>query len=243
MIKQIWPGFVLVGCAGVDTINMDSLTYREISAGDYTIVSWGRLTNSTEPVYIYIEGDGHAFNASGRPTSDPTPRGTTMREIALRDHGSNVVYLARPCQFVLSDKCSVTDWTSGRFSSQIIESMSIAVKDIAQNRPIVLIGYSGGALVSGLIIHKHPELNVRKWVTIAGVLNHADWTEYFGDRPLSHSLNLGALPRVPQVHYVGENDKIVPLELSTKWIDGALLYIVPGASHDDFGGFSVFGDE
>ena len=88
--------------------------------------------------------------------------------------------------------------------------------------------------MSGLIIEKYPELNVKKWITIAGVLNHSDWTEYFGDSPLIHSMNLDTLPRVHQLHYAAENDKTVPNSLTMQWTGGADTIIVPTATHDDF---------
>lgn len=234
IIEKILPVVLVAGCAGAHNIDMQPFQYREISAGDYVIAAWEHITDPTSPVHIYIEGDGHAFNASGRPTTDPSPRGTTLRKIALRDTNANVVYLARPCQFIMSDKCSVRDWTSGRFAANIIESMAIAVKDVAHNMPIVLIGYSGGAMVSGLVITQHPELNIKKWVTIAGVLNHTDWTEYFGDKPLDKSLDMDVLPHVPQMHYIAENDEIVPFELSKKWVGNNQLIIIPDTMHNDF---------
>lgn len=233
MIKKIMLFLFLCGCAGVRNIDMSPFQYREISAGNYKIAAWERITDKKSPVHIYIEGDGRAFTASGRPTSDPTPRGKFVREMALCDENANVVYLARPCQFIMSDKCSVTDWTSGRFSTEIIESMTGAIKDIAKNMPIVLIGYSGGAMVSGLVINQHPELNIIRWVTVAGVLNHADWTNYFGDMPLDKSLDMRVLPNVPQVHYVGDSDNVVPMKLSAKWV-GDDLIVVQGATHDNF---------
>ena len=113
--------------------------------------------------------------------------------------------------------------------------MATAVTQVAAARPVVLIGYSGGALASGLIIQKYPRINVEKWITIAGVLNHADWTEYFGDSPLKSSINMNTLPRIQQTHYVAENDQTVPNSLSFKWTGGANTVVVPGATHDDFG--------
>ncbi len=232
--KSICLLFLLVGCAGVSSVNMENLQYSEISAGKYTIATWSRITDTQSPVHVYIEGDGHAFDARGMPTHNPTPRGTMLRRLVASDSSSNVVYMARPCQFVMSDACSVTDWTSGRFSQDIIDSMVGALKKIVGSAPVVLVGYSGGATVTGLIIQNYTDINVQKWVTVAGVLNHADWTEYFGDKPLSDSLNLNVLPVVNQVHYVGTHDKIVPITLSKKWVTGKDLRILDNYSHGDF---------
>ena len=143
--------------------------------------------------------------------------------------------MARPCQFIMSPACSETYWTDGRFSAAVLNSMSQAVTQVAAGRPIVLVGYSGGAMVGGLIMKRNPALPVKKWITIAGVLNHADWTEYFGDAPLLRSLSPNHIPAVHALHYVGEKDETVPIELSRKWIeDESQMIIVPNAGHEDF---------
>lgn len=205
-----------------------------INAGNFEIATLQKTTNQSDPIHIYLEGDGHAFDGRGVPTRDPTPRGTFLRELATSDASANVVYMARPCQYIMSPACDVSDWTDGRFSPQIIESAATAIKQIAGTRPIILVGYSGGALLSGLVIEKYPELNVKKWITIAGVLNHSDWTDFFGDSPLTHSINMNVLPRVHQLHYAAENDKTVPNSLTMQWTGGADTIIIPNATHDDF---------
>jgi pimeloyl-ACP methyl ester carboxylesterase len=211
-----------------------------INAGKYTIVTFQRITDAVSPIHIYIEGDGNSFDAHGRPTSDPTPRSTFMRDLAARDSSPNVIYMARPCQYIKSSACSRIDWTSGRFSQDMIKSVSSAIKQIAGNAPVVLIGYSGGAMVSGLIAQNYPEITVRQWITIAGVLNHTEWTEYFKDAPLSMSLNLNGLPDVPQVHYIARGDRVVPNSLSRKWTDGKKLIVIDGATHNNFPALNLF---
>ena len=159
--------------------------------------------------------------------------------MALQDASPNVAYLARPCQFIMSQSCKTSDWTSGRFSEKIVSEMSDAVRFIAKGRPVVLIGYSGGALMSGLIIENNPDLDVREWITIAGILNHSDWTEELGDSPLSDSMNLNRLPRIPARHYVAEHDFVVPAVLSSKWVGTENIITVPGATHDKFPDFKI----
>lgn len=70
------------------------------------LASWQKITVSAAGYKIYIEGDGYAFDVRGRATSDPTPRGTLMRELAFGDDSPNVMYLARPCQYVKSGDCA-----------------------------------------------------------------------------------------------------------------------------------------
>ncbi|MDW3024776.1 MAG: hypothetical protein R8N50_03790 [Alphaproteobacteria bacterium] len=221
---------LLSGCVSAWRAPSDFI-YVPIVSGNYTIASYQHLSDTTSPIHIYIEGDGSSFDAYGMPTSNPTPNGTLVREMVARDTSPNIVYLARPCQYIMSDACSKTDWTDGRFSPNIINSMAYAIKSVADRRPIILIGYSGGAMVSGIVINQNPDMDIKRWITIAGVLNHADWTSYFGDAPLSKSLDMITLPRVPQSHYIVQNDDVVPNILSYKWVDGHDLTIIPNARH------------
>lgn len=210
-----------------------------INAGDYQIMTYQKNSDSSSPVHIYIEGDGYAFDAYGQPTRNPTPRNTMLRDMAAADAAPNVVYLARPCQYVMSDACNVADWTNGRFSQKIIDTMTAAIKSVANGRDVVLIGYSGGAMISGIIINQNPDINVKHWVTIAGVLNHADWTEYFQDMPLDTSINMDTLPQISQTHFVAEHDKIVPYELSRRWTGGKNMVVIKNARHDNFMGLNL----
>ena len=240
-MKRVLLCFLLVACAGVNWVVPDGFQYVPIKTDSYEIATWQKIDNpKNNLIHIYIEGDGHAFDAYGQPTSDPTPRGTLMRDLAVADNFENVVYMARPCQFIMDDNCSESDWTDGRFSQKIIDAQSRAIKQIAKNKSVTLIGYSGGAMVSGLVIKQNPKLKVDKWITIAGVLNHKMWTEYFGDEPLMKSLNMETLPNVPQVHFIGGHDKVVPYDLAKNWANEENIKLIPNASHDDFEDLKIF---
>ena len=225
--------FLVMLCGCVVTNMPDNATTIKPNRADlYSVATIQKITDETAPVHIYIEGDGHAFNLRGRATYDPTPRSTFMRDMAAADNSLNVAYIARPCQFIMDKKCTTTDWTDGRFSSAMVDSVASAIKTIAGTRPVILVGFSGGAMISGLIIQNHTDIDVKQWITIAGVLNHKDWTNYFGDTPLAQSLNLNTLPRVSQVHYVAKNDKTVPYSLSSKWIGKNKMVMIPDADHN-----------
>lgn len=230
----------LCGCAATWTPRPD-FAYVPVSAGKYEIVTYQKINDATSPIHIYIEGDGHAFDSRGIPTNDPTPRGTMMRDLAMRDKAANVAYVARPCQFIMPDTCDEHDWTDGRFSEKIIDAMSNVIQRVAGTRPIVLVGYSGGAMVSGLIIARNPQLLVTEWVTVAGVLNHRAWTEHFGDTPLLRSLDLEKIPNTPSRHFVGTRDKVVPMELTRSALGNTGHIIeIPGAGHADFADIDIF---
>lgn len=223
---------LLAGCA--HTVHMtDEFTFVPIKTDEFEIATWQKITDNVSPIHIYIEGDGNSFDRYGSPTYDPTPRKDTVRRLAKSDNSPNVMYMARPCQYIMSDACDVSDWTSGRFSAHIVNSVATAIKSVAKNTPVILVGYSGGAMISGLIISKYPDINVKQWITIAGVLNHTNWTQYFGDTPLSQSLDLNELPHIPQRHYVAEFDKVVPIELTYRMANPSDIIVVPNASHSN----------
>lgn len=206
-----------------------------IETSAHTLAALVRDTDPLAPVRIYVEGDGRAFYATGLPTDDPTPRGGLVRTLAFGDPNPNVVYLARPCQYVMTTRCRRADWTTGRFSEAAVVSTAEAVERLAAGREVVLIGYSGGALLSGLVIGR-VKIRVRRWITVAGLLDHARWTRAAGLAPLTESLNLERLPEVEQVHFAGARDAVIPPEL----FEGVPNVVtVPGAGHDR--GFGAVG--
>lgn len=226
----------LCGCQSL--VVPDAFMYKEIETDYYKLASWQKITDKSQPIRIYIEGDGYAFNHLGYPTTNPTPRGTFLREIAFSDPNPNVVYLGRACQYVKDALCSVKDWTTGRFSQDIINSATQAIKSMPNGRPVILIGYSGGALLSGLIIEQNPKMPVKKWITLAGVLNHTRWTEDLNLPPLTDSIDLDKLPTTPQLHLIGDKDTTVSYKLTESLVDKKNLIIVPNATHDK--GFEAY---
>lgn len=220
---------LVAGCVGVRD-NM--VVVKPANTTLYSVATIQKITDPSAPVHVYIEGDGRAFDTFGRATGDPTPHLRFMRDMATSDSSPNVAYIARPCQFIMDEKCNVSDWTDGRFSRAMVDSVAHAIKSIAGTRPVILVGYSGGAMISGLIIQNHNEIDAKKWITLAGVLNHDDWTRHFNDTPLTHSLNLNTLPHLSQTHYIVENDTIVPNYLSKQWVNESDIKIIKNARHD-----------
>ena len=214
----------------------DDFVYQEVETPDFDIVVWQKVSNPLLPYKVYIEGDGYSFNSAGQPTSNPTPRGTLVRNMAFGDNSANVVYMARACQFVLHKKCAQKYWTTARFAPEIIAAEANALEQIVQNRPVILVGFSGGAQVAGLIAVTHPEIKVQKIITIAGNLNHPEWTQHHQVPPLSDSMDLNdyadKFAAFPQIHYVGEKDEIMPPFLNRDFVaDKQTVREVKGATH------------
>ncbi len=229
---------LLTGCAHKNPLT--EFQFQTVTAPPYVLASWYKIEAPGEYIRIYIEGDGHSFDAYNRPTNNPTPHSTFLRDIAAKDPHPNVVYLARPCQYLQTSTCIQNDWTCARFSPQIINSMAQSINLFAKkarSQKIVLIGYSGGAQVAGLIAVKQPQ-KIQKLITIAGVLDQEAWTSYHKDTPLTGSLNLkdyqDSLSSIPQIHFIGEKDKVVPPHLTKTFVqDDSKIVIVPKANHQD----------
>lgn len=215
----------------------ETFHYKQIISNEFNISAWVKTNNSSSAYYIYIEGDGNAFNVHGYATNYPTPKSSFMRRLAANDTQANVIYLARPCQFTKGNKCTQKYWTTARFSPEVIDAEYQVIKELIGNKPIVLIGYSGGAQIAGLIAITK-DLNVQKVITIAGNLDHKAWTNYHNLPELTESLNLAnykdKFALIPQTHYVGEKDKVIPPILTKEFVkDKSTIHILLNATHSD----------
>ena len=242
MFKILLISLFLSACQSIRAPS--EFSYRTIQTRNFEIASWQKINNPYGVYKIYIEGDGHAFNAHGHPTQAPTPQGTLVREMAFSDKSPNVIYLARPCQYIKSKICSQRHWTSARFAPEIINAEYEAIKKIAKNNPVILIGFSGGAQVAGLVATAKNGINVKKIITIAGNLDHLAWTQYHQLPPLNESMSLESYQtqflQIPQIHYVGDEDKIMPPHLIKNCVGAkAKVITVKGASHNNGWG-SIF---
>lgn len=213
-------GFVLTACQTL--IVPQEFERKDITTSTFTLTAWHKNIGQAQSVKIYIEGDGHSFNAHGFPTSDPTPHSYFLREIAFADKNNQVTYLARPCQFHKDKKCEAKYWSTARFSAEVIKAEADAVKKIAGDKPVILIGYSGGAQVAALIGVLYPEIKVKKIITIAGNLDHQTWTSRLNLLPLSQSLNLADYQedffKINQIHYIGAKDTIILPDITKNFV-------------------------
>ncbi len=239
MMKNIFLFFVLLVLSACQTVIVppQDFVYKEIKTQSFVLASWQKIKNPNIGYKIYVEGDGNAFSSRGYPTNNPTPRSIMLREIAFGDAYPNVIYLARPCQYVEDDKCEQKYWTTGRFAPEVITATSQAIKQIAKDNEVVLIGFSGGAQVAGLAAIGGSNINVSKIITIAGNLDHKAWCEYLNLTLLKDSMNLADYSEeffaIKQLHLVGEKDKVIEPFLVKDFVgNNAQVIVIKSATHN-----------
>lgn len=220
------------------------LDYQPLYTASFALTRYQRIRAPREPITVYIEGDGYAWMAPDVPSPDPTPLVPVGLALAARDASPNVVYLARPCQYngLASARCSPRYWTSARFSPEVIEVYDTALTQLKEKTGVHgfnLVGFSGGgAIVLLLASQRRDVLSVR---TVAGNLDHKQWTGIHEMSPLSESLNAAdhaqALAAIPQLHFVGAEDAVMPVTVANayqhRFHDTRCVHIVtvPGAAH------------
>ncbi|WP_148207306.1 alpha/beta hydrolase family protein [Paramagnetospirillum magneticum] len=177
----------------------------------------GRLVPGA-PLVVYIEGDGYAWISRNRISDDPTPRRLLVLELALADPRPNVVYLARPCQYVRGSQfrnCQPAYWDTAGYAPEVIEAFNVAIDRFARKvgaSQVFYVGYSGGGAVATLVAARRSD--TAGLITVAGVLDHETWTKLDGLGPLRYSLNpadeTARVVNVPQLHFSGGRDRVVP---------------------------------
>ena len=204
------------------------------------------LPESQNPVvHVYIEGDGNSWKTKYQISNNPTPYQPLALRLALLDQHPDVIYLARPCQYTpmdLNPECSPKFWSSHRYSEEVIQAISNVLDKIKakkHNSQFLLIGFSGGASVAALLAQQREDIN--GLITVAGDLNHEQLNQHHGTTPLKGSLNpiqkAHTLRNLPQEHWVGARDKIVPTWIAEQFVkkvnnpDCAKVHVVKNATH------------
>jgi hypothetical protein len=215
-----------------------------IKTDRFTLTAYSRFTRVGAPIHIYIEGDGVSWVSRTQLSDDPTPSVPLVLELAAIDPAENVAYIARPGQYSASGvpQDDPSYWSNKRFSEEVIASMNEAVNRLSRQagtNEIDLIGYSGGAAVAVLIAARRSDITGIR--TVAGNLDPEEVNRYHNVSPLSGSLNpldaAGKIKNIPQRHFVGSNDKVVPLSITQSFVsregdanDGRIT-VVDGATH------------
>ncbi|APC19467.1 hypothetical protein BLL42_27420 (plasmid) [Pseudomonas frederiksbergensis] len=162
---------------------------------------------------VYIEDNGITASESKRAIN-PTPKRLMLVKLALTDPAPSA-YIARPCQYVWSERCAPAEWSERRFSSSVITSYQEALeflKGIHHNQTFELVGYGGGGTVALLLAATRTD--VIRVQTLGGNLTPTTWSRLHQMAPLKGSVDpikfAKKLQIIPQRHLVGKTDLEVP---------------------------------
>lgn len=208
----------------------------------FTLIGWGK-NKKTPHINIYIEGDGQSWQDPWTISNDPTPPDPVGFKLALADtRTGSVLYLARPCQYVMDKYCTPLDWTSHRFSQKVLNAYHQALQQLKETwkaKTFTLHAYSGGATVALLVAAQRQD--VQSVITFAPLLDPVQWVNYHHYSPLEGSLSpLGQafrLRHVPQEHFIGLADEEIPLALSKAYFTeipespNNLIHKIPQYTH------------
>lgn len=200
----------------IDELNSNKFNNKTYTTSYFDVYSLEKIKNDKK-LTIYIEGDGLAWISRRKISTDPTPTNPLAFKLALNDENENIIYLARPCQYVSNDNCNKNIWTISQYSTNVLKSYKEIINHLSKTyKEIHLVGYSGGA---GIVMYLGTIENesVKTIRTVAGNINHNELTKILNISQLKKSINFYSiekkLKRTPQIHYYGLKDITVPNEL------------------------------
>ncbi|MFT4562858.1 MAG: hypothetical protein ACI9BW_002607, partial [Gammaproteobacteria bacterium] len=232
--------FALSGCESPATrfdVDARRSGFERVVAGGLVLYQNGQLVDG-RPIHFYIDGDGTPSLGHGRISMDPTSRNRLILDLIRADTATSVL-VGRPCYYGGSNGCSSKQWTTGRYSKEVVDQLLATINPIIRRFPdskIVLVGYSGGGTLAMLAA---PGLDrVDAVVTIAANLDTRAWLEHHGYSPLEGSMNPADQaplpPRIGQFHFFGGDDDNVPARLAKRTIsrqENAEVEIIDGFGH------------
>lgn len=178
------------------------------------------VPGASSDLVVYLEGDGRGV-IRGRVTLDPTPSRAMGFELARSDPAPAILYLARIGQFQPSQTGQKYQayWSNKRLAEEAVAAAGQAIDEAKARlgaRRIHLIGYSGGGGLAILLAERRSD--VASLSTVAGLLDTYWWVREKNFQPLAGSLNpadqAARLASLPQVHFYGRDDSIIPPEMS-----------------------------
>lgn len=208
----------------IDNLIGSTYTKKTLPSKDFNFYSVEKLNSCKDSIMsVYIEGDGLAWITKSRISQDPTPINPLSLKLMLKDKSLCKIYIARPCQYNNTKSCEKKYWTSHRFSQIIIDSFQYILDNLKkdfQNNSFKLIGYSGGGAIATLLSANRDDIS--NLMTVAGNIDTKKWTDIHHISPLYNSLNPAdfstRLQSIPQLHLVGENDKIIPIDIFNSYL-------------------------
>lgn len=232
----------------VDLLSQEyGYSHRVMEGGDFSLLT---VSADVTPVVhgkvlrVYIEGDGLAWRTRRQLSAHPTPVNPVALRLMLVDPSPDKLYIARPCQFVQTAFCQSRYWSMDRYHEDVVSAVASVLSQFKQARgyaQVELVGYSGGAAVALLLAALRDDvLSVR---TVSGNLDHAEFCRLHHVTPLSGSLNpvdyAASLQLIPQLHFIGGQDSVVPIEIFNSYVScfadphQVKAHVVSGVGHRD----------
>lgn len=234
--NSLFPAFLMIlglafltGCAQTNVEAWSQLSqrgayysFRPVNFDVSPFLLAGLLKNAgdSKELVVYLEGDGRGV-VRGRVTMDPTPAQVMGFDLAKSDPAPKILYLARVGQFQGSQNgpSYMAYWSDKRLAEESVDAASRAIdmaKGVAGADRVHLIGYSGGGGLAVLLAERRRDVTML--TTVAGLLDTYWWVRQKRYRPLAGSLNPAdkavCLANVRQIHFYGEDDSIIPPEMS-----------------------------
>lgn len=220
----------------------NQLIKEDIQTSTFKIRTYHHLQKDAKILKIFIEGDGFAWVDRYTISNNPTPIEPVALKLAIQNHSQNKAYISRPCQYITTDICDDKYWSDKRFSHEVIKSVNEVVSNLkskTQAKKIELVGFSGGAAVAILVASRRDDISKIK--TIAGNLDHKLLHKLHKIAPMQGSLNaidvVNKISHIPQIHYVGQDDKVVSKDIAysfknkAKNSDNIKVVVVPNTTH------------
>ncbi len=183
----------------------------------FEIYSLNKIKNRSGKIIVYIEGDGVSWIDRFTISSNPTPINPLAFKLSKIDENENIIYLARPCQYVTTINCENDEiWTFAQYSEPVLSTYKFIIDSLIDYDEIHIVGYSGGAGIAMYLASlNHPKIKSIK--TVAGNINHNRLTRLNNISSLDKSVNFFEIENksknVPQIHYFGKEDITVPKAL------------------------------
>ena len=180
---------------------------RKIPSTPFTLQAYERVYKKSYPATLYIEGDG-----------EQTPTNPVALRLAAQDGGSNVIWIARPCQYFsvkTSKTCPAEYSTSKRFAPEVIESYNQVLNNIKATYNIPsfdIVGYDGGAAIATILASQRSDITSIR--TVAGNLDPKTTASTNKQILADGSLNpldfAAGISNIPQRHFIGKLDAETP---------------------------------
>jgi len=192
---------------------------RFVPAGEFNLQAYERVHKKWTNAVLYIEGDGTAYATPSTLGMFNTPTDPVALRLAAQDGSTNVIYLARPCQYrgkyQGKSDCPKIFAADARFSEAVIQSYNKALDNIKAYHDVTgfdIVGYDGGAAIAVILAAQRQDIASLR--TVAGNLDTVTTASINKVIAPTQSYNpvdyASQLTAKPQRHFIGKLDQVEP---------------------------------